>query len=123
MLNGSPEMPKKTLGDIEKFYIREHKHLTSQEIASKLDGIGPKTVESYLDTLDEGEQGQENIATAKSEDSDGHKAGNLLSRNEEYGVVVMTQEASELADAHRSAVNTEEGRSNTSDRIHRIRND
>ena len=37
-------MPKKTLGDIEKFYIREHKHLTSQEIASKLDGIGPKTV-------------------------------------------------------------------------------
>ena len=116
-------MPKKTLGDIEKFYIREHKHLTSQEIASKLDGIGPKTVESYLDTLDEGEQGQENIATAKSEDSDVHKAGNLLSRNEEYGVVVMTQEASELADAHRSAVNTEEGRSNTSDRIHRIRND
>tara|TARA_R110000824_G_scaffold193063_1_gene375419 strand:+ start:243 stop:611 length:369 start_codon:yes stop_codon:yes gene_type:complete len=122
-------MPKKTIGEVEEFYIREHKHLTARKIASKIDGVGVKSVEAYLATLGEGDESQEQEASAyeetvpaikDQEDQDRQTAGELLGRNKEYGVVIMTQEASEIADETREVEIKEEP---SSDRVHRIRND
>ena len=121
-------MARKILNEVEKFYIREHKNLKAKEISSKMDGVGVKTVDAYLSTVNEGEGVADSIAPAQGEDEDPNrtKAGDLLARNKEYGVVLMTKDASEVSDEQREIdIKNRETSSNTesNDKIHRIRNE
>lgn len=76
---------KKTLNKADKFYIKEHISDAPEQLQEDLN------LEDVAIVLDEIERMKKGVT-----------AEELFGRNEQYGVVVMTQEASQLADERRS---------------------
>ena len=99
---------KGPLSKSEKTYIEENKKLPVDKIAEDL-GRSEKSVSNYLGKLDEQED-TENSSDKPSvsvsikgatDDADGFKslkAGELMARNDKYGSVVMTENASMAGD-------------------------
>lgn len=136
-------MPR-ALNDIEKFYIANNRDKSANEIASKIQGVGAKTVQRYIDSLSTEadvstvvaseppvvsvEPQAEAVKTEKAKVEvtvnskgetvlkgqteeekkqeyteiirNGPIAGDLFAR--QPGVVVLTEAASELADARKT---------------------
>ena len=78
---------KGPLSKVEKFYIENNKDKTVSELAKDL-GRNQKTITKHIDSI---EVTKEHIAKSKSE---GPTSGELMARNEKYGVAIMTQDAS-----------------------------
>mgnify|MGYP003147938678 FL=1 len=79
---------KGPLTKVEKFYIDNNQNQPVKELATDLSRT-EKAVQKYLDTL--GSDDTEHIAKSKS---DAPSVGDMMIKNEKYGVSVMTQEAS-----------------------------
>ena len=79
---------KGPLTKVEKFYIDNNQDQPVKELATDLSRT-EKTVQKYLDTLSSDDTGH--IAKSKS---DAPSVGDMMIKNEKYGVSVMTQEAS-----------------------------
>ena len=79
---------KGPLSKVEKFYIENNKGKTVSELAKDL-GRNQKTIAKHIDSI---EVAKEHIAKSKNEG--GLTAGELMARNEKYGVAIMTQDAS-----------------------------
>ena len=79
---------KGPLTKVEKFYIDNNQNQPVKELATDLSRT-EKTIQKYLDTLSPDDT--EHIAKSKS---DTPSVGDMMIKNEKYGVSVMTQEAS-----------------------------
>jgi len=79
---------KGPLTKVEKFYIDNNQNQSVKELATDLSRT-EKAVQKYLDTLSSDDT--EHIAKSKS---DAPSVGDMMIKNEKYGVSVMTQEAS-----------------------------
>ena len=79
---------KGPLTKIEKFYIDNNQEKPTKELAEDL-GRTEKAIQKHLDVSNS--ESSEHIATAKS---DSPSVGDMMIKNEKYGVSVMTQEAS-----------------------------
>ncbi len=95
---------KRKLSKAEEEYIRNHhENMTADELCSDMHGVGAATVQSFIETnvvpVSTKNESQEE-RHAKMNDT-GLKAGDLMGRDPERGVVVMTEGASELSDARR----------------------
>tara|TARA_B100000029_G_scaffold480239_1_gene528065 strand:- start:1175 stop:1504 length:330 start_codon:yes stop_codon:yes gene_type:complete len=85
---------KGPLTKVEKFYIDNNKNKKIEELAEDLSRT-KKTIKKYLDTIVDSSEAS-HIAKAKS---DSPTAGDMMLKNERYGVSIMTQEASMNGDA------------------------
>ena len=99
---------KGPLSKSEKSYIEENQSLPIDQIAENLDR-SQKSVGNYLGKLDKQEPVKESSdkpsvsvsikgATDEAEGFQVPKAGELMARNEKYGSVVMTENASMAGD-------------------------
>ena len=79
---------KGPLTKVEKFYIDNNKDKPIKELVADLSRT-KKTIQKYLDGLNSVDTGH--ITTSKSESPN---AGDMMIKNEIYGVSIMTQEAS-----------------------------
>jgi len=97
-------MPKaRELTDVEKFYIQNNPKESDSKIASRMNGIGIKTVAKYRETL-EAEVDSSASETEKERIhrlGNGPETGNFIQTNEN-GTTIMTQQASEVSDAKRT---------------------
>lgn len=93
-------MPRK-LSEVEKQYIEANYLKESvDKMASKMKGVGPVTVQEYVDTLppppEPGETPEERRRKLQNTKV---AASNFMGRDKERGVTVMTPAAAELIDA------------------------
>jgi len=91
---------KGPLSKVEKFYIENNKDKKASELAKDL-GRNQKTITKYIDSI---EVVKKHIAKSKSEGQP--TAGELMAKNEKYGVSIMTQEASMAGEGPSSPKNT-----------------
>ena len=91
---------KGPLSKVEKFYIENNKNKTASELTKDL-GRNQKTITKHIDSI---EVTKEHIAKSKS--GDAPTAGELMARNEKYGVSIMTQEASMAGEGPSEPKNT-----------------
>jgi len=96
------------LTEPEKFYIENHYlDMSPEEMAEAMDakGVGPKTVEAFVETLpppeeptDEVEDRHKKLQKVKRD-----RTGQMMARDDKKDprAVMMTKEASEMADANR----------------------
>lgn len=104
------------LTEVEKFYIENNRSQSNSKIASFMPGIGVSSVKKYKDSLPETseeavEQEQDNEVENKRDcktETRGERmerlaqspsAGDLMGKRD--GVIVMTQQASEVTDARK----------------------
>lgn len=95
---------KRKLSKAEEEYIRNnHDKMTPEELCSDMHGVGVSTVQSFIETsVVPASTKDETQAERHSKINEtGLKAGNLMGRDPERGIVVMTEGASELSDARR----------------------
>lgn len=101
-------MPR-SLTNVEKFFIEKHRGLGAEELAREFEGIGPKTVQAYIDELPPLDEPPElpmepPNQTPKERQADlaplGLKAGDHMARDPKIGYTAMTKEASEVAEAN-----------------------
>lgn len=127
-------MPRQ-LTDVEKFYIENNRDKPAGELAKKLEGVGARTVQKYIDALPEPEPVQEkqeasDIKLPKDADERaklGLRAGQAIvtSRTDKRspkGVTIMTEAASQIADENKKAVEAHSAQQmarKNSTRIHR----
>ncbi len=93
--------PKPLLNKVDKFYIENNKSIPASELAKDL-GKTQKVVKAYLQEIDK---------------SSGMKVDKLMAKNER-GSVVMTQQASSLADSKKKPTTPPK---KTKSCIHKIR--
>ena len=79
-----PAKNKGPLTKVEKFYLENNSDCSIKQLAQDI-GRSPKTVEKHLESVKE--EGKSHIAKRKNE-TPNDVAGNLMSRNEKYGVSV-----------------------------------
>jgi hypothetical protein len=84
-----PTKNKGPLTKVEKFYLENNPDLSSKQLAQDI-GRTAKAIEKHLGSL---KKDDEYITQSKNETSD-DVAGDLMSRNEKYGVTVMNEQAS-----------------------------
>jgi len=89
---------KGPLTKVEKFYIENNRDKKVSDVAKDLDRT-TKTVAKHIDSID---VGKGHIAKSKNE---GEDVGDLMAKNERYGVSIMTQEASMAGDTPPSPKN------------------
>ena len=97
-------MPPRKLSQAEKEFISKyHTTMTVEDMCADMPGIGPQTVQEFLDTEVLPEATPEETTQARHEKlrNTGLTAGKLMGRDPERGIVVMTPAASEMADAKR----------------------
>ena len=85
-----PTKNKGPLTKVEKFYLENNSDLSTKQLAQDI-GRSAKAVEKHLESLKK--EGSEHIAQSKG-DSSADVAGDLMSRNEKYGVTAMNEQAS-----------------------------
>tara|TARA_Y100000034_G_C6809771_1_gene363839 strand:- start:654 stop:983 length:330 start_codon:yes stop_codon:yes gene_type:complete len=88
---------KGPLTKVEKFYIDNNKNKKVEELAEDLSRT-EKAIKKYLDATAQPDDNN-HIAKAKS---DSPTAGDMMIKNERYGVSIMTQEASMNGDESKS---------------------
>lgn len=123
------------LTTIEKCYIENNRNLSINEITKEMPGVGPKTIKAYIESLppviaevktdDKGKSILQNKTEEEQKaivnDTDAHRAGNLMARRD--GIVIMTEAAAELSDARRKLRVPQDPKlqAKNADRIHRIK--
>tara|TARA_Y100000592_G_scaffold100806_1_gene182938 strand:+ start:2615 stop:2989 length:375 start_codon:yes stop_codon:yes gene_type:complete len=115
------------LTEVEKFYIENNLDKTDSEIASKMKGVGVKTVSKHRESVPktEVEDKTQSITETRQERmerlADGPEAGELMARRD--GTAIMTQQASEVTDARKIVKGTQASESeitkNNRGKIHR----
>jgi hypothetical protein len=115
------------LTDVEKFYIENNLEKTDSEIASKIKGVGVKTVSKHRESVPtpDAKNTSESITETRQERmerlSSGPDAGEFIARRE--GSAIMTQQASEVSDARKIVKGTQVSESevtkNNRGKIHR----
>ena len=98
-------MPKaRELTEVEKFYIENNPQKSSSSIAAKMDGVGASTVNKYRESVGENQTQEDEKGTDEEKRfqklASGPNTGNFISSSR--GVTVMTQQASEVADAKKT---------------------
>ena len=97
-----PAKNKGPLTKVEKFYLENNSDCSIKQLAQDI-GRSPKAVEKHLESVKE--EGKGHIAKSKDETTS-DAAGNLMSRNEKYGVTIMNEQASMAGDSPKSSKNT-----------------
>lgn len=112
------------LSEIEKKYIQEHYlDQEAEEIAVQIKGVGPITVQQFIDTLPPRPEPNE-TPDERHRKLQGSTipSSRLMGRDPARGIAVMTEAASELSDA-RDVVGvpgiSKERREKMKDKIHR----
>jgi hypothetical protein len=95
-------MPR-ALSEVEQQYIEEnHTAQTAEEMAKDMKGVSTKTVQAYVDTLPPPAKiGETHEERQRALQSTKVGVGRLMGRDPDRGVTVMTEAASELADARK----------------------
>ena len=97
------------LSKVEKFYIEEHRKNTPESIAKQMrNAITQEVVLSYLNSL-------------PSEEPDVFKTPDLMVVDNERGISIMTEAASERSDAVRDGQPSIDITERNATRIHRIK--
>jgi len=96
-----PAKNKGPLTKIEKFYLENNSTLPAKQLAEDI-GRSTKSVEKYIDAMVK--ESNSHIAKSKGEDTGG-LAGDLMGRNERYGVTVMNESASMAGESSKSTKN------------------
>ena len=119
----------RALTQAEKYFIKEHREDSASVLSKDMDGIGEKTIQSYINSLPpepmipDAKPGQTPEERQAQLAPLGLRVGQLMGRDPDVpGVVVMTEGASELADANKSAVAAhaaKQAKSRNANRIHR----
>jgi len=98
-------MPKaRELTDVEKFYIENNLEKSDSELASKMTGIGAKTVSKFRETIPDKPEADESSEERVERLATGPKTGDFIAKRS--GASIMTQEASEVSDAKRTKSDT-----------------
>ena len=97
-----PTKNKGPLTKVEKFYIENNKDFPTKKIAEDL-GRSTKAVLKHLDSVEKERVGS--VAKSKDETPDTNSAGELMSRNEKYGVTVMNESASMAGESSKGPKN------------------
>ena len=98
-------MPKaRQLTDVEKFYIENNLEKSDSELASKMTGVGAKTVSKFRQTIPEKPKTDESSEERVERLATGPKTGDFIAKRS--GASIMTQEASEFSDAKRTKSDT-----------------
>ena len=98
-------MPKaRELTDVEKFYIENNLEKSDSELASKMTGIGAKTVSKFRETIPDKPESDESSEERVERLATGPKTGDFIAKRS--GASIMTQEASEVSDAKRTKSDT-----------------
>jgi len=107
---------KRVPSEIEIEYIKNHTNLTAEELAEKMPDVDAKELEILLQAL----KSQHTTEAQNINSENDFIAGNLMAKRE--GVTVMTQAASELADARKTVrvVSDPNFETNNRDKIHVI---
>ena len=122
-------MPKtRELSKAEKFYIENNTDKTDTQLASVMPGIGPKTIQKFRGELPEKTDTDTTTNAMETPEervnrlAKGPNSGVLMGR--QPGIVVMTEAASEVADANRTVngdkMTEKEYKDSNRDRIHTI---
>jgi len=96
-----PTKNKGPLTKVEKFYLENNSNLPAKQLAEDI-GRSTKAVEKYLDTMTG--EAKSHIANSK-EETGADVAGDLMSRNERYGVTIMNESASMAGESSKSTKN------------------
>jgi hypothetical protein len=98
-------MPKaRQLTDVEKFYIENNLEKSDSELASKMTGVGAKTVSKFRETIPDKPESDESSEERAERLATGPKTGDFIAKRS--GASIMTQEASEVSDAKRKKSDT-----------------
>jgi hypothetical protein len=93
------------LSKAEQEFITAHVNdMSPEELCADMPGVGPKTVEKFIETSVMPEARPEESPEERQQElqkKTGLTAGKLMGRDPERGIAVMTPGASELADAKR----------------------
>ncbi len=119
-------MSKRQLSRAEQEFIKaNYENMTPAELCEDMPGIGPKTVEQFIETSVMTKAKQDETPEERQTEINkkrGLTAGKLMGRDPARGIAVMTEGASELSDARRTVnvpTNDDVARKQ-SDRIHII---
>lgn len=114
-------MGKRQLSRAEQEFVKaNYDKMTSEELCEDMPGIGPKTIEQFIESSVIPKAKQDETPQERQEElqkKSGLNVGKLMGRDPTRGIAVMTEAASELSDARR-IVNTP-----TNDDTARKRND
>lgn len=103
-------MSKRELNKAEQEYIRNnYTNMTAEELSKDMNGIGPKTVQKFIEEMDTSAQVSKTETVGEMHDrlneqakGDNKSVQRLLARDPEKGIVMMTEGASAMIDARRS---------------------
>ena len=108
----------RNLTDVEKFYIENNLNQSDSKIASKMQGVGVKTVSKYKESIKtetvEKETDKERIHRL----GNGPETGSFI-QTADNGATIMTQQASEVSDAKREVKGASYGDSPKRPEIHK----
>lgn len=102
------------LSEEERSYIDKNKSKTVAFLAKKLNR-GEKSISQYLSKMENVEENSQNAEPETPANTPESFAMSLMAKNEKYGAVIMTQNASMLSDDSRKA-RVEKGRNPVSSR-------
>lgn len=113
------------LTEIEKFYIEHNLGKTDSQIASKISGVGVKTVAKYREEVESSTESSSHVKEETQEErveriKKGPSSGEFIARRD--GVAIMTQQASEFADVRKSSPTKKEEEERLLGKIHRPKN-
>lgn len=89
---------KKTLSDVDKFFVQNNETMSTDELAEKI-GTTADVVKSYRDSLPSTKKEDENEYERLQRLASGPTAGKLIAKGN--GVVAMTEGASQVTDARK----------------------
>lgn len=118
-------MPRE-LSQAEKDYITtNHEKMSPDAICADMPNIGPKTVSDFVENCimpeaNRDETPEERREKVQKVGRSGLTAGKLMGRDPKRGIAIMTQGASEMADAQRvvNVPNNDKAARSKPDRIH-----
>lgn len=95
---------KRPLDEIQKEYIREHyvkDKLTLEDLAKKMPDVDLNEIHQFLNTVYQPPKPDQPVQDRQTQMAGMPAAGQFMGRDPSRGVAVMTEAASEIADARR----------------------
>jgi hypothetical protein len=81
--------------------------MSPEAMCADMPGVGPKTIQAFIETgimpeASRDETPEEHLAKVRKAGRAGLKAGDLMGRDPDRGIAVMTEGASQMSDAMRN---------------------